>query len=297
MVPEREDQLASLIHGLFAMRLVTVRVSSVSPTQIWSLWSHHRPEFWRSILPLEKKLSSSDYHDSRGIHDVHLGVHCYLQDGGRSRLEIKVEFHKGAVPLSALLAFYWHYCAYSLSSVRCLSSFLLCSFFLRWNGGRLDGKYMLEVILRKWRFENPTVPASTCTKENSLTLCPVLAVIGFVASEGKFNPTLPIRVVLISVYQWSSHCGLGSCGIGASSYPLFFWFFLPFVGLQVSSFWSDFSIPSHVRWIFISFLTFLADLFHGSWSSALSRIQWMFADIRQPRYCFYMGDTDDLGRL
>jgi hypothetical protein len=45
-----------------------------------------------------------------------------------------------------------------------------------------------------------------------------------------------------------------------------------------------------------SFLTFLADLFHGSWGSALSRIQWMFPDVRQPRSSFYMGRTAYLGR-
>jgi len=67
---------------------------------------HHKPEFRRSILLSEKRLRSSDSRDSRGTYDVHLGLHSYLQDGGRSRLEIKVEFHEGALPLSALLAFY-----------------------------------------------------------------------------------------------------------------------------------------------------------------------------------------------
>ena len=69
---------------------------------------HHKPEFPRSILPSEKKLRSSDSLDtgSRGIYNVYLGFHSYLQDGGRFCLEIKVEFHEGAVPLSALLAFY-----------------------------------------------------------------------------------------------------------------------------------------------------------------------------------------------
>ena len=67
---------------------------------------HHKPEFPRSILLSEKKLRSSDSRDSRGIYDVYLGLHSYFHDGGRFCLEIKVEFHEGAVPLSALLAFY-----------------------------------------------------------------------------------------------------------------------------------------------------------------------------------------------
>ena len=54
----------------------------------------------------EKKLNSSDSRDSRGVYDVHLGLYSYLQDGDRSRLDIQVEFHEGAVPLSTLLALY-----------------------------------------------------------------------------------------------------------------------------------------------------------------------------------------------
>ena len=54
----------------------------------------------------ELNLNSSDPPDSRGVYDVHFGLHSYLQDGGRSRLEIKVEFYEGAVPLSTLLTFY-----------------------------------------------------------------------------------------------------------------------------------------------------------------------------------------------
>jgi len=152
MISEPEDQLASLIHALFFMRLVTVRVSSVSSTQIWSSWSHHRPEFCRSILPLKEKLRSSDTHDSGGVCDVHLGLHPYLQVGGRSRLESKVEFHEGAVPLSALLAFYWQRLAHFLSSVWYITYLFIFTFFLRSNGGKFDGKYMLEAVLRDWRF-------------------------------------------------------------------------------------------------------------------------------------------------
>ena len=52
----------------------------------------------------EKKLSSSDSHDSHSVDDVSLGLHPYLPNGGRSRMEIKVEFHEGAILLSTLLA-------------------------------------------------------------------------------------------------------------------------------------------------------------------------------------------------
>jgi len=73
------------------------------------LRSDHRVPSPARILKVnsaETKLWSSDSRDSRGVYDVHLGLHSYLQDGGRSRLDIKVEFHEGTVPLSALLAFY-----------------------------------------------------------------------------------------------------------------------------------------------------------------------------------------------
>jgi len=92
-------------------------------------WPHHRPEFWRSIMRLEKKLrSSSDSSDSHGIYDVHLGLYPYLQDGSRSRLEIKVEFHEGVVPLSALLACHWHRLAFFLSLVWCLCYIFVFTF-------------------------------------------------------------------------------------------------------------------------------------------------------------------------
>jgi hypothetical protein len=105
MVLEREDPLASLIPALFVMKLVTVRfcfrftdsdliIVITSPARILKVNS------------AEKKLKRSDSRDSRGIYDVHLGLHSYVQDGGRSRLVIKMEFYEGAVPLSALLAFY-----------------------------------------------------------------------------------------------------------------------------------------------------------------------------------------------
>ena len=51
-------------------------------------------------------MNTSDFHDSHGLYGVPLGLRPHLWDGGRSRLEIKVEFYEGVVPLSALLALY-----------------------------------------------------------------------------------------------------------------------------------------------------------------------------------------------
>ena len=155
---EREDQLASLISASSVKRLVTVCVSSVSPTEIWSLWSHHRPEFWRSIVWLETNLRSSDSSDSCGVFDVHLGLYPYFQDGGWFRLEIKVEFHEGAVPLSTLLVLDWHHLACFVSLVRCLSYLFWVHFFLRSYGGKFDGNYMFEANVREWRFVKSTRP-------------------------------------------------------------------------------------------------------------------------------------------
>ena len=135
MVIEREDKLA-LIDVLFIKKLVAVRVSSLLPTGIWSSWSFHLPEFWRSILPFETSLRSSDSSNSHRVFDVHLGLHPYLQDGGRSRLEIQVEFHEGVIPLSTLLAFYWYDFSGFISSVLCPLSFL-SSFFLGQTGANL----------------------------------------------------------------------------------------------------------------------------------------------------------------
>jgi Family of unknown function (DUF6533) len=86
---------------------------------------------------------------------------------------------------------------YRQSSV---SLIFLCSFFLRSNGGKFDGNYMLETILRVWRFVMSTRPRID-TKLKELILCPVFMVVGLAASESKFNITLLVRGVLIRVYQ------------------------------------------------------------------------------------------------
>jgi len=45
-----------------------------------------------------------DSRNSRMFYHSYLGLLPYLRNGGRSRLEIEVEFHEGAIPLSKLLA-------------------------------------------------------------------------------------------------------------------------------------------------------------------------------------------------
>ena len=62
--------------------------------------------FRRSILLSETQLSCSDSRDSHSVYDFSLGLHHYLRNGGRSRVEIKVDFHERVVSLSTLLDLY-----------------------------------------------------------------------------------------------------------------------------------------------------------------------------------------------
>ena len=57
-----------------------------------------------SVLGKQFKFSYSRH--SRRVYDIYLGLHPYLRNGGRSGLEIGVEFHEGAVLLATLLALY-----------------------------------------------------------------------------------------------------------------------------------------------------------------------------------------------
>jgi hypothetical protein len=75
-------------------------------------------------------LGSSDSRHSHGVYDVPLGLHAYLRNGGRSRLEIQVEFHEGAVPLSTLLGLYCSHSDDHLLSVRRVSYLPLVNLFL-----------------------------------------------------------------------------------------------------------------------------------------------------------------------
>ena len=80
------------------------------------------------------------------MYDIPLGLHTYLRNGGQSRLEIKVEFHEGAVPLSTLLALYGSHLAFSLVSLMCfISSYTeLCC---RAERGNFEGGRVSEGIL------------------------------------------------------------------------------------------------------------------------------------------------------
>jgi hypothetical protein len=78
---------------------------------------------------------------------VPLGLHSYLQNGGRSRVEIKVEFHEGLylfqryVPLTDILSAFFT----SQSDVGSYRSML--NFLYRSNGGNSDGNWVSEAIL------------------------------------------------------------------------------------------------------------------------------------------------------
>ena len=63
-------------------------------------------EFHQSVPILEEQLSLSNPRHSHGFYDIYLGLHPYVQHGGGSGLEIEVEFHERAVPLSTLPAIY-----------------------------------------------------------------------------------------------------------------------------------------------------------------------------------------------
>ena len=51
-------------------------------------------------------LTSCNSHGVTGVCAAPLGLHPHLWNRGRSHVEIKVEFHEGAVPFSTLLALY-----------------------------------------------------------------------------------------------------------------------------------------------------------------------------------------------
>ena len=72
------------------------------------------------------RLNFSHFVHRRGVYSVYLGLHPYLPNGSRSGLEIKMEFHEGALLLSTLLALYRYYFAFSLLSVSLMLSIFLC---------------------------------------------------------------------------------------------------------------------------------------------------------------------------
>ena len=63
-------------------------------------------EFSESVPPLKQQLSPSNPSRSRSLYNIYLGLHPYVQHGVQSSLEIAVDCHEGAVPLSTIPAIY-----------------------------------------------------------------------------------------------------------------------------------------------------------------------------------------------
>ena len=82
-------------------------VRSLNASNVSFRWSdHHWQNFEGQFCYKRRNLALLTSCDSHGVCVVPLGLHPYLRNGGRSRMEIKVEFHEGVVPLSTLLAIY-----------------------------------------------------------------------------------------------------------------------------------------------------------------------------------------------
>ena len=164
-------------------------------------------------------------------------------------MEIKVEFHEGAILLSTLLAVCWDHFFCSPLSVWCgflSSSYAQLFLFLKKIilGRKLCvGGYTTLTQVRK------IDSAYLEMEQMELVLCPVLGVIGICASESKFSLHSLFPIVFIGVTQWSLRYGHGLCGIGTGDWPLFFQSFTPFCALQVSSSWSEGLIQSPVSGI------------------------------------------------
>jgi len=242
MVLEREDQFASLIPALFAMRLVTVRASSVWVTQNWAIISQNSKVnssirkatevFWLSRQSWRLRCSFGTTFLPSGWRPISFGN------------QIGISW-RGSTSFSATCLLLTPFGLFSIVNLMSLLFFFI-SFFLRSNGGKFNAGYMLEGNFREWRSVKSTRP-HIYTKLKELILWPVFMIIGLFASEREFNPTVLVQLVLIGVYQWSSRCGHGPYGIGTSGWPLSFRYFTTFVGVRVSSPWSDLSIPPHVH--------------------------------------------------
>jgi hypothetical protein len=152
------DPMAPLIRVLFAKRLV-----AVSCPPIWHFAELISGSAARTLMvspTVGKIIAIVKFHHSRGLYDLYLGLHPYLQNGGRSSLEIKVELHERAVPPSTLLTLYQYCFPRHLLSV---SSFLhhLALTFCRSNGREFDEDCVSEDIPRLWRFVKFTCPTLT----------------------------------------------------------------------------------------------------------------------------------------
>ena len=191
------NYLASLVTGLFVMRMVTVRFPTSFSIAFANLTAP-LVEFWRSGSGLlsEKKSGSSDCRDSRSNYDVPLGLHPHLRNGGQSRMEIKVEFYEGVIPLSTLLAVYWDRLVFSHSSVWC--GFISSSYaqlFLKVKSGRILGVGSCTTLAEVRKIGSPYLE----TKQMELSLCPAFVVIGIYASESKLSLHSLCRIVFIGV--------------------------------------------------------------------------------------------------
>jgi len=105
------DDKDQLIMAFYALRLVAVSVLPVLPiSKRVDLSFTTRPFLVSSAVG--RNLSFLIFRRSRILYVVYLGLHRYLRNGGRSRLEIGVGFREGAVSASTLLALYRYCVAY-----------------------------------------------------------------------------------------------------------------------------------------------------------------------------------------
>ena len=100
-----DGDLLPYLPGLMSIG-ITAMVSFSSVLYFAVLLKTVSSEFQQSVPPLEKRLVLSNSCHSHGLYDLFLGLHPYVQHGSRFGLEIEVEFHEGAVPLSTLPAIY-----------------------------------------------------------------------------------------------------------------------------------------------------------------------------------------------
>ena len=151
------NQLASLISGLSALRLVIVRCLNASNVA-FRRSDHHWQNFEGWFFYQRRNWAPLTSWNSHGVCAISLGLHSYLRNGGRSRVEIKVEFHEGVVPLSTLLALYWYNFGVSHWSVWCGSYLPMLNYIYRSNGGHSQGDWVSEGILLSRKFVKFTRP-------------------------------------------------------------------------------------------------------------------------------------------
>jgi len=102
------DPLSYLFNALSFKRMSMVSFLPAS-VSCFAVLLKSSPEYQPSVPPLKMQLSPSNSCHSHGLCDIYLGLRPPVQRGGRSGLEIKVEFHERAVPLSTLPAIYQYH--------------------------------------------------------------------------------------------------------------------------------------------------------------------------------------------